>query len=83
MYAFPNTGVLYDVGFVLGFSAWDGGAAAGAARGESDTGESDTDNELTNAQYRIQRLRRKLRRLRHANALLQQRIDGEERGTAP
>jgi hypothetical protein len=28
MYAYPNTGVLYDLGFLLGLGAWGGGAAA-------------------------------------------------------
>jgi hypothetical protein len=28
MYAFPNTGVWYDLGFLLGIAAWGGGAAA-------------------------------------------------------
>ena len=30
MYAFPNTGVGYDFGFLIGLSAWGGGSAAGA-----------------------------------------------------
>lgn len=28
MYAFPNSGVWYDLGFLLGIGAWGGGAAA-------------------------------------------------------
>jgi len=28
IYAFPNTGWFYDLGFMLGLSAWGGGAAA-------------------------------------------------------
>jgi hypothetical protein len=28
VYAFPNSGGWYDLGFVLGISAWGGGAAA-------------------------------------------------------
>jgi hypothetical protein len=28
MYAFPNSGVWYDFGFLLGIGAWGGGAAA-------------------------------------------------------
>ncbi len=28
VYAFPNSGGWYDLGFVLGLSAWGGGAAA-------------------------------------------------------
>lgn len=28
MYAFPNSGVWYDFGFILGLSAWAGGAAS-------------------------------------------------------
>lgn len=27
VYAFPNTGWLYDLGFMLGLAAWGGGAA--------------------------------------------------------
>jgi len=30
MYAFPNSGVLYDLGFLLGLSAWGGGGAYSA-----------------------------------------------------
>jgi hypothetical protein len=29
IYAFPNSGGWYDFGFILGISAWGGGAAAG------------------------------------------------------
>ncbi len=32
MYAFPNSGVLYDLGFLLGISAWGGGGGAYSAR---------------------------------------------------
>jgi hypothetical protein len=28
VYAFPNSGGRYDLGFILGISAWGGGAAA-------------------------------------------------------
>ena len=36
-YAFPNTGPLYDFGFLIGLSAWGGGGAyAGARDGEED-----------------------------------------------
>lgn len=28
IYAFPNTGAWYDLGFLLGLGAWGGGAAA-------------------------------------------------------
>ncbi len=28
IYAFPNSGVWYDLGFLLGLAAWGGGAAA-------------------------------------------------------
>jgi hypothetical protein len=28
VYAFPNSGGWYDLGFILGISAWGGGAAA-------------------------------------------------------
>ena len=28
MYAFPNTGVWYDFGFLIGLAAWGGGATA-------------------------------------------------------
>lgn len=28
VYAFPNTGWFYDLGFILGLSAWAGGGAA-------------------------------------------------------
>lgn len=30
IYAFPNSGVLYDLGFLLGLSAWGGGGAYSA-----------------------------------------------------
>ncbi len=33
IYAFPNAGGWYDLGFLLGLSAWGGGAAAGRRRG--------------------------------------------------
>ncbi len=61
-YAFPNTGVLYDLGFLLGLSVWGGGAAAGAAH---DYGAADA--ELGDAKERIRRLRRKVRRLQIEN----------------
>ena len=32
MYAFPNSGVLYDLGFLLGVSAWGGGGGNSARR---------------------------------------------------
>jgi hypothetical protein len=32
VYQFPNTGWLYDFGFMLGISAWGGGGAAAAQR---------------------------------------------------
>ncbi len=32
IYAFPNGGGWYDLGFVLGISAWGGGAAASRGR---------------------------------------------------
>jgi len=30
IYAFPNAGVIYDLGFLLGLSAWGGGGAYSA-----------------------------------------------------
>lgn len=30
IYAFPNTGWFYDLGFMIGLSLWGGGAAAGS-----------------------------------------------------
>jgi len=32
IYAYPNTGGWYDLGFLLGLSAWGGGGAAAARR---------------------------------------------------
>ena len=32
IYAFPNAGVIYDLGFLLGFSAWGGGGAYSARK---------------------------------------------------
>jgi hypothetical protein len=32
IYAFPNSGVWYDLGFLLGIAAWGGGAARGSRR---------------------------------------------------
>ena len=32
MYAFPNSGVWYDLGFLLGIGAWGGGGAAAGRR---------------------------------------------------
>lgn len=69
VYAFPNTGVLYDLGFLLGLSVWGGGAAAGAARGEYEN----RDDEVDDAQNRIRRLRRKVRRLQAENWELRNR----------
>jgi hypothetical protein len=69
IYAWPNAGPFYDLGFVLGLSAWGGGAAAGTAGREYD----DPDDELNDAQHRIRRLRRKIRRLRAENWQLRSR----------
>ena len=69
IYAWPNTGAFYDLGFVLGLSAWGGGAAAGTARGDYDN----PDDEQNDAQDRIRRLRRKVRRLRTENLQLRSR----------
>ena len=63
IYAWPNTGPFYDLGFVLGLSAWGGGAVVGTARGDYDN----PDDELDDAQHRVRRLRRKVRRLRAEN----------------
>jgi hypothetical protein len=51
-YAFPNAGVWYDGGFLLGLTIWGGGAAT-TGRGGGSGGEEET-----------ARLRRKVRRLR-------------------
>jgi hypothetical protein len=32
IYAFPNTGVWYDLGFLIGISVWAGGGAAATRR---------------------------------------------------
>jgi hypothetical protein len=54
LYAFPNSGVGYDVGFLLGLTVWAGGAATTGRRGGTDSeGEEE-----------VSRLRRKVRRLR-------------------
>jgi hypothetical protein len=68
VYAWPNTGPFYDLGFVLGLSAWGEGAAAVTWRGDHETPE-----ELGDAQGRIRRLRRKVRRLRVENWQLRNR----------
>lgn len=54
IYAFPNAGVSYDSGFLLGLVLWGGGGAAATA-GNGTDGEDGED---------IDRLRRKVRRLR-------------------
>jgi hypothetical protein len=54
IYAFPNAGVWYDSGFLLGLALWGGGGAAAAA-GNGIDGEDGEE---------IDRLRRKVRRLR-------------------
>lgn len=53
IYAFPNSGVWYDFGFLLGLAAWGGGGAV-ATSGSGGDGNEDE----------VHRLRRKVRRLR-------------------
>jgi hypothetical protein len=52
IYSFPNTGTLYDLGFLLGLSTWGGGVAARRSPPRDD------------AEATIRRLKRKIRRLR-------------------
>ena len=48
MYSFPDTGIWYDAGFLLGLATWGGGGGAAAYhRGE------DTEDELADAHNRI------------------------------
>jgi hypothetical protein len=67
LYAFPNTGVLYDLGFLLGLSAWGGGAGVGWREYEK------VSRRLHAARARIRRLRRTIRRLRVENWRLRNR----------
>jgi len=57
VYAFPNAGLWYDFGFLLGLVAWGGGGAA-AAGGNADDEHSD---EVYQLRRKVRRLRRRLR----------------------
>jgi hypothetical protein len=69
IYAWPNSGPFYDLGFVIGLSAWAGGAAVSTSPGDYEH----PDDELQEAQDRVRRLRRRLRRLKAANWQLRNR----------
>jgi hypothetical protein len=58
IYAFPNSGVSYDFGFLLGVSAWAWGGIAVSAEGNSPDADS---NEVHNLRRSVRRLRRRLR----------------------
>ena len=58
LYAFPNAGVWYDAGFLLGLTVWGGGAAT-ARRGDG-SGDDDED-ETVRLRRKVRRLRRRLR----------------------
>jgi hypothetical protein len=58
IYAFPNSGVSYDFGFLLGVSAWAWGGIAVSAEGNSPDADS---NEVHNLRRIVRRLRRRLR----------------------
>ena len=56
IYAFPNSGVWYDLGFLLGLALWGGGAAT-TGRGGADN----TNDEVNRLRGKVRRLRRRLR----------------------
>jgi hypothetical protein len=56
LYAFPNSGVGYDFGFLLGLAVWGGGAATSGRGG----GDAD-DDEVNRLRVKVRRLRRRLR----------------------
>jgi hypothetical protein len=58
VYAFPNSGILYDFGFLLGVSAWAWGGIAVSAEGNSPDSDSDA---VHNLRRIVRRLRRRLR----------------------
>jgi hypothetical protein len=58
IYAFPNSGVLYDFGFLLGVSAWAWGGVAVSAEGNSRDADGD---EVHNLRRKVRRLRKRLR----------------------
>jgi hypothetical protein len=57
MYAFPNSGVGYDFGFLLGIAVWGSGGAAAASGGRDD----DDNEEIDRLRRKVRRLRRRLR----------------------
>ena len=59
IYAFPNVGVWYDAGFLLGLAVWGGGAAT-TGRGDG-SGEDDSEDESARLRRKVRRLRRRLR----------------------
>jgi hypothetical protein len=58
IYAFPNSGVVYDFGFLLGVSAWVWGVVRVSAVGSSPDADS---HEVHNLRRIVRRLRRRLR----------------------
>ena len=59
VYAFPNAGVWYDAGFLLGLTIWGGGAATTGRGGGN--GEDDSEEETARLRRKVRRLRRRLR----------------------
>lgn len=60
VYAFPNAGVWYDAGFLLGLTVWGGGAAT-TGRGGGNGDEDDSEEETARLRRKVRRLRRRLR----------------------
>jgi hypothetical protein len=58
IYAFPNSGVVYDFGFLLGVSAWAWGVVSVTAVGNSPDADS---HEVHDSRRIVRRLRRRLR----------------------
>src|SRR5689334_4095117 len=55
VYAFPNAGVGYDFGFLVGLIMWGGGVAS------SGRGGGDPEDEVSRLRAKVRRLRRRLR----------------------
>lgn len=60
VYAFPNAGVWYDAGFLLGLTVWGGGAATTVRGGGNEDGD-DSEEETARLRRKVRRLRRRLR----------------------